>query len=140
MRRVNRNGNMNFKIVDENRTVYGSMEKKPMRNEVNTIFTIEEMSVLPNFIIFDADGLEDDDLSIYAKATCDKKDVFDPERGMDIVAAKLHYKEHMRYARKYDRLLRIMHRVMRKVEDLCDKHYKKARAIKHDLDKYYGGR
>ena len=135
MKRLQKN-NKFFKIIPENKTVYGKSIKKSTLNEVNSIMTDRELEVLPWYIIDDVDK------SFYhtAQATCRDGDEFDEKIGMDVVAAKLDKKNHEWMARKYDHALQDMQSAMRKLEDLCNKHLKKARAIEKDLEEHYGWR
>ena len=136
MRRVTREDGKSFKIIPENKTIYGTMNHRNMLDELTTVLTEEEADFLPSFIIFDTGLLT---LS-NAKAVCEDADDFNEKVGMDVAAAKLDMKEHLRVAKKYDRMLRIMNRMMRKIEDLCNKHLKKAKAIQKDMDRYYRGK
>ena len=138
MERVKRVDGKYFKIIPENGTVIGKAKKRSLNKETSAIFTDEEWEVLPYYVIFDSKN--DEDCYIYSKAICGKEDTFDKQKGMDIAAAKLDLKDHLRMARKYSRALRYMQSAMRKLEDLINKHLKKAYAIRNDLDKYYGGR
>ena len=108
-----------FKIVPENKTTYGVSLRKSMKNEVSSVMTEDEFDTLPWYII------EDSMTFISAKATCSDN-------------AKLDKKNHEQMAKNYERALRNMNSAMRKLEDLCDKHLKKAKAIRKDLINYYG--
>ena len=121
-----------FKIVPENKTTYGVSLRKSMKNEVSSVMTEDEFDTLPWYII------EDSMTFISAKATCSDNDKYDEKTGMDVVAAKLDKKNHEQMAKNYERALRNMNSAMRKLEDLCDKHLKKAKAIRKDLINYYG--
>ena len=124
-----------FKIIPENKTTYGASFRKSLYNEVTSVMTDAELDVMPEYIIND---------SIFgynmAQATCREGDEFDEKIGMDVVAAKLDKKNHEWMARNYDHALRDMQSAMRKLEDLCNKHLKKARAIEKDLEEHYGWR
>ena len=134
MKVVNKNKKV-FKIIPENKTTYGASFRKSLYNEVTSVMTDAELSVMPDYIIND---------SIFgyniAQATCREGDEFDEKIGMDVVAAKLDKKNHEWMARNYDHALRDMQSAMRKLEDLCNKHLKKARAIEKDLENHYGWR
>ena len=134
MKVVNKNKKV-FKIIPENKTTYGASFRKSLYNEVTSVMTDAELSVMPDYILND---------SIFgyniAQATCRDGDEFDEKIGMDVVAAKLDKKNHEWMARNYDHALRDMQSAMRKLEDLCNKHLKKARAIEKDLENHYGWR
>ena len=134
MKVVNNNKKV-FKIIPENKTTYGASFRKSLYNEVTSVMTDAELDVMPEYIIND---------SIFgynmAQATCREGDEFDEKIGMDVVAAKLDKKNHEWMARNYDHALRDMQSAMRKLEDLCNKHLKKARAIEKDLEEHYGWR
>ena len=134
MKVVNKNKKV-FKIIPENKTTYGVSFRKSLYNEVTSVMTDAELDVMPEYILND---------SIFgynmAQATCREGDEFDEKIGMDVVAAKLDKKNHEWMARNYDHALRDMQSAMRKLEDLCNKHLKKARAIEKDLEEHYGWR
>lgn len=79
------------------------------------------------------------DCEITAKAKCTDGDVFSEKVGMDIVSSKLNWKKHMRLARIYDRVHRVLVECMTIACNLCLYHAHKAEAIEEDLKKYYGG-
>ena len=134
MKVVNKNKKV-FKIIPENKTTYGVSFRKSLYNEVTSVMTDAELDVMPEYILND---------SIFgynmAQATCREGDEFDEKIGMDVVAAKLDKKNHEWMAHNYDHALRDMQSAMRKLEDLCNKHLKKARAIEKDLENHYGWR
>lgn len=134
MKVVNKNKKV-FKIIPENKTTYGVSFRKSLYNEVTSVMTDAELDVMPEYILND---------SIFgynmAQATCREGDEFDEKIGMDVVAAKLDKKNHEWMAHNYDHALRDMQSAMRKLEDLCNKHLKKARAIEKDLEEHYGWR
>lgn len=134
MKVVNKNKKV-FKIIPENKTTYGASFRKSLYNEVTSVMTDAELGVMPEYIL-------DDSIFGYnmARATCRDGDEFDEKIGMDVVAAKLDKKNHEWMARNYDHALRDMQSAMRKLEDLCNKHLKKARAIEKDLEEHYGWR
>ena len=124
-----------FKIIPENKTTYGASFRKSLNDEVTSIMTDEELEVMPLYIL-------EQNIFGYntAKATCDDNDEFDEEIGIGVVSAKLDRKNHLWMAKNYERALRDMNSAMRKLEDLCGKHLKKAKAIENDLENYYGWR
>ena len=73
-----------------------------------------------------------------AAAYCDERDTFDENVGMDVCAAKLDYKQHMKLAKRYDRAHRLLLETAHIVYGLCMKHYEKAQAIQDDMVKTYG--
>lgn len=135
MKKIGRKDGKSFKVIEENRTTYGTAPRRKMMDELCSILTEDELDVLPGFIVYDFYSYIDNK----AQATCDDKDEFNEKIGMDVVAAKLDMKDHLRMAKNYDRALRIMNAAMRKLEDMCNKHWKKAMAIRKDLEEYYGG-
>lgn len=136
MEKIKRVDGKFFKIIPENGTVIGKAKKRSINKESSAVFTDDEWEVLPYYIVLDnIDGNE----YIYSKAICSEGDVFDKQRGIDIAAAKLDMKDHLHMARKYSRALRYMQSAMRKLEDLINKHLKKAYAIHKDINNYYCG-
>lgn len=125
-----------FKIIPENKIVVGQGEQKGFMEELSDVCTNKELLYMP--VKFVDDDLHVEDYN-YAKAKCDPKDTWNEKTGVDIVSAKLDMKEHLRKARRYEKALVTMNSLMRKMEDLLDKHLKKAKAIRKDLEEYYGG-
>lgn len=134
MKIINKNKKA-FKIIPENKTTYGASLRKSLYNEVTSVMTDAELDVMQDYILND---------SIFgyniAQATCREGDEFDEKIGVDVVAAKLDKKNHEWMARNYDHALRDMQSAMRELEDLCNKHLRKARAIEKDLEEHYGWR
>lgn len=128
-----------FKVIPENKVVVGEAYQKGLFDELADICTEAELEVIPINIKFDGLDQNLDAAVTYAKAKCDPRDEWDKKVGIDIASAKLDLKEHLRKARKLERMLVVMNSAMRKIEDLCQKHQQKAKAIKKDLEDYYGG-
>lgn len=132
MEEVVRN-NKYFKIIPENGTVYGIAIKKDFTNEVDSTFTDAEFDCLPIYMLEQVPDLN------RANAVCDIGDKFDPKIGMDIAAAKLDAKDHEQFAKRCERAARSMESAIKKLDDLANKHTKKAQAIRDDLENYYVG-
>ena len=130
-----------FKVIPENNVVIGEGRQNNLFKELSDVCTNKEIECIPYYIYFD--GLEgkyfDEKKRNHTKAKCDPKDEWDEKIGIDIASAKLDLKEHLRKARKLEKTLVTMNSLMRKMEDICQKHQKKAKAIKKDLEDYYGG-
>lgn len=132
--------NKEFKIIPENKTVYGKIKKANISKEVKAVLTEDEFKVVSSVIADDIlNQIVDNNQYIYAKAVCSPEDEFDKWKGIEITSAKLEKKNHDRIAKLYDRALRHMNSASRELEDLCTKHMRKARAIKKDLDEHYCG-
>ena len=78
------------------------------------------------------------DFFVHANAYCDEKDTFDEKTGVEVCAAKLEMKNHMKLAKAYAKLYVLMSDTMRDLAELCYEHSQKAAAIEHDLVKTYG--
>ena len=74
---------------------------------------------------------------VKVKARCDERDAFDWKRGKDICNSKLECKRHMKLARKYDRVYRMMCEALPYVEERVRTHLGKAQAIQEDLGSMY---
>lgn len=131
MKKVTRD-NKTFKIVPENKTVYGTGKKKDLSYEICSTFTKYEHEVLPSDLYIVPTS------NIYSKAVCSEGDHFDEKIGIDISSAKLDLKNHEYAARKYDWVIKTMISAIKKLEDLSERHKKKAKAIRNDLERYYG--
>ena len=128
-----------YKVIPENLVVVGYALRKGIFDELVDVCTEKELDCMPWNIKFD--GLDELHRPTFAtaKAKCDPRDAWDEKTGIDITSAKLDLKEHERKARKLEKTLVVMNSAMRKMEDLCQKHKQKAKAIKNDLENYYGG-
>ncbi len=72
-------------------------------------------------------------------ATCDARDEWSEKVGINIVDSKLAWKNHMSLLRKYRSIRKTLLRIIAKIDRVAEIHYKKAKAIKEDLENYYGG-
>ena len=122
-----------FKVIPENNIVVGKGAQTSLFDELSNVCTKTELDFMPVTIVFDGKNTN------YAKTKCDPRDEWNEKTGIDVCSAKLDLKEHLRKARKLERALVLMNSVMRKMEDLCQKHKTKAKAIRKDLEDYYGG-
>ena len=129
-----------FKVIPENNVVVGKSFQLSLLDELGDFCTKTEIDFLPSYIVFDgAEEYGSIRKMNYAKAKCDPRDEWNEKTGIDVCSAKLDLKEHLRKAKKLDKALVIMNSIMRKMEDLCQKHKQKAKAIRKDLEDYYGG-
>lgn len=122
-----------FKVIPEHNIVVGEGVQTSLFDELSNVCTETELDFMPVTIVFDGENIN------YAKTKCDPRDEWNEKTGIDVCSAKLDLKEHLRKARKLERALVLMNSVMRKMEDLCQKHKAKAKAIRKDLEDYYGG-
>ena len=125
-----------IKIFPENRVIIGEEPQTSLLEELFDICTKKELSYIPIKLFHD--DLKPDKYN-RAKAKCDPNDEWNEKTGIDIVASKLRMKEHLRKARKTEKALVAMNSLMRKMEDILNKHLKQARIIRKDLEDYYGG-
>lgn len=122
-----------FKVIPEHNIVVGESRQTSLFDELANVCTRAELDCIPGSIVLDGEGVN------HAKTKCDPRDKWDDKTGLDVCSAKLDLKEHLRKAKKLDRLLVVMNAAMRKMEDSCQKHKSKAKAIRKDLEDYYGG-
>ena len=120
-------------MIPENKIVVGEGLQTSVYDELNDICNQQEIACIPDKLFVDGRGINQ------AKSKCDPRDKWNQKTGVDVVSAKLDYKEHMRKARKLEKTLVTMNSLMRKMENVVQTHYKKAKAIRHDLENYYGG-
>lgn len=128
-----------FKIIPEHNIVVGEGVQTSLFDELSNVCTETELDFMPVSIVFDGIASDGGENNNYAKTKCDPRDEWNEKTGIDVCSAKLDLKEHLRKARKLERALVLMNSVMRKMEDLCQKHKTKAKAIRKDLEDYYGG-
>lgn len=126
-----------FKVIPKNRIVVGDGVQTSIEEELYDVCNSKEVSCIPAAFL-DGPFFFDDEWN-HAVAKCDPRDEWNEKTGIDVVSSKLDYKEHMRKARRLEKTLVVMNSLMRKMEDLCQKHQKKAAAIRKDLEDYYGG-
>lgn len=132
-----------FKIIPEAKLVIGTTNKKYIEDDFNHGVRREE-----SYIISDAanclgihssfDWFKDDDTTVYANAYCDERDEWDEKRGMEVCSSKLDMKNHLRLAKQYSRIYRLLQETAATVYRLCKMHVNKAQAIEDDLVNHYG--
>ena len=132
-------GDRVFKVIPDAGVVVGEAQQSSIFDELNDVCTFSEMNCIPINICMDSDEIGFTYKYNKAKAKCDPRDKWSEKVGIDIVSAKLDMKEHLRKARKLERTLLTMNSALRKIEDILNKHLKKAKAIRKDLENYYGG-
>lgn len=137
-----------FYIVPEAGVVKGRMPLKWVENDlrhgIKPVYKriisygmglISPSSVLWNFI---DNTLCWNDQYVEAVAKCEPDDKFDETTGIGVCAAKMELKNHLKLAKAYDRLHRVLVETAVIVGEYCIKHTEKANAIEDDLVKYYG--
>lgn len=82
--------------------------------------------------------IDDNEDLVYANAYCDENDKWDEKTGIEVCAAKLEMKNHLKLARLYDRVHRNLIEAANIVAEWCMAHTNKAKAIEDDLIKTYG--
>lgn len=148
MKLIRKKGNREYKIIPEVKMVIG--EEKELFSVMDDMESRGTQRLYKRIINFVASTLVTPRTFVYpesfcislkttAKAKCTDGDVFSEKVGMDIVSLKLDWKKHMRLARVYDRVHRILVECMTTACNLCLYHAHKAEAIEEDLKKYYGG-
>ena len=133
-----------FKIIPEKKKVIGTMPIKWIEKDIHNVNSTQRSIISMGMSVLFPDIL--DWLSFWglceykitATAVCDKRDEFDESKGIDICSAKLELKNHLKLAKAYDRLNRVLIETSNVVSRLCMKHALKADAIKQDLKRTYG--
>ena len=75
---------------------------------------------------------------VKASAYCDEHDEWDEKIGMDVCAAKMELKNHLKLAKRYHKASDNLVEASHVADDLAIKHETKAMSIEEDLQKYYG--
>jgi len=128
-------------IIPETNLVKGTMRckwiDKDLRGGYKPIYKIIidfVMGILyPNMDIpFNKDQV------IEAYAYCDNKDTYDEKVGIEVCSAKLEMKNHIKLAKAYNRLCKVLTETADIAYQLCKKHVDKANAIEEDLARTYG--
>ena len=120
-----------FKIVPE-KAVTGEKDRKTLLDDINGVSAIKLETILT------AGGYFSDDPPLKAKAVCDERDKWDEKVGMDIVSAKLDYKDHKQLAKQYDRIFRLLTECAWWAYRRLCWHNDKMKAIATDMEKMYG--
>lgn len=126
-----------FKIIPEARKVIGISYKRPFADEYYHLDSVSRMLVeyaLTEVLVY----FPWRDRKIVATAQCSLDDKWDEKTGVDICAEKIELKNHRSIARRLDCVIRILERSIHRIEELRDKHIKKAESIEEDLCKMYG--
>ena len=135
-------GNKAFKIIPEARLVIGEGDKKYISDDFVHGVREEERYVIGDAaacldIQYEYDWM-DEDTTIHANAYCDERDEWDEKRGMEVCSSKLDMKNHLRLAKQYSRIYRLLMETAATVYRLCEMHLKKSKAIEDDLVRHYG--
>jgi len=133
--------NKRFVVVPEKKMVVGRMDRKPVVYGGSNCKPLHRELLKfacnaitwQNFDVFDGFG------EYKAVAKCDNRDEFNEKVGIDICEEKLEMKKHLRIARVFDRVHRLLVETGMVAYQECVKHVNKANAIKEDLERMYGG-
>ena len=123
--------NKKFKIVPD-RAITGEKDRKAIYDDIHGLPNIKFMTILA------ACGFFRDATPLKAKAVCDERDKWDEKVGMDIVSAKLDYKDHKQLAKQYDRIFRLLTECAWWTYRRLCWHNDKMKAIATDMEKMYG--
>ena len=127
-----------FKVIPEANLVMGEMPEKWIGRDVRRGIK----PIYKAIIVALAQRISDYDVldypNICANAYCDKNDVFDEKIGIEVCSAKMEWKNHMKLAKLYDRMHRILIETAVIVGTWCAEHTKKAQSIEDDLVRTYG--
>ena len=130
------NYGMKFKVVEENKTVYGEMfTTSCIVHELINSLSSEELEIMRVVVGDDYFKFK----TFAAKATCQSPDEFNPEVGMNIAEAKMRAKDHAWRQNVYTNAVQKLVKLATKLEELDDRHYRKEVAIRHDFNEYYCG-
>lgn len=129
--------NKKLKIIPKAKLVDGKMDFKGISKDLKRGYKPIYKKIIddamyylyPNWEYFDA---------IHANAYCDEKDTFSEKVGIEVCSAKLDMKNHLKLAKAYDRLHRILIETAVIVGSLCMEHTEKAKAIEDDLCTFHG--
>ena len=134
--------NKRFVVVPEKKMVIGRMNTspvgfdgsscKPLHRELLR-FACDQIA----WQSYEMSGNFDGEYKAIAK--CDDRDEFNEKVGIDICEEKLEMKKHLRMARVFDRVHRLLVETGMVAYQECVKHVNKANAIKEDLERMYGG-
>lgn len=128
-----------FKVNEDVGVVYRwKMADTSIEGDMNRTSAPERIKNLMRFIDW-YDNYDCEYNLMKAKARCNDGDTFDEKIGRSIVDSKLEYKRHMRMARKYDKIYRLLCQTLPYVEERVATHMKKAGAIYKDLNNHYWG-
>lgn len=125
--------NKEFKIIPD-KAITGEKKRKDLWDDVNGVSIIKFKTILAagDYIY------PNDRQPLKAKAVCDERDKWDEKVGMDIVSAKLDYKDHKQLAKQYDRIFRLLTECAWWVYRRLCWHNDKMKAIATDMEKMYG--
>lgn len=135
MKKVNKD-NKEFIVIPEGKRVKGSSYIGWFAKDNGDGERFINKAVIASIIyrISDFDGLFDFSATSY----CDERDEFNEKTGIEVCSAKMDYKAHMKAAKTYDRVYRVLAECMAIVQKRIEKHLKKAKAIDDDMVRMYG--
>lgn len=136
-------GSKKFKIIPEIKVVEGRMDEKHFDDDLKFGITprIKELVYCAAKYYRTKpkkrnNKIEDPYITGYAY--CDEYDEFDEKVGIDVCAAKMELKNHLKLAKKYRKASDDLVEASHVADDLAIKHETKAMAIESDLVRYYG--
>ena len=144
------NGNKVFKVIPEGKRVEGYLLGKwvgsDLKEGIKPIYKkiikplAEELTILNmNDGSFYYNNYEEMLVPIInGKSLCDSHDEFSEKIGIDVCAAKMELKNHLKLAKLYSRMHKLLVETAIIVDAWCIKHQEKAMAIEDDLNNYYG--
>ena len=144
------NGNKVFKVIPEGKRVEGYLLSKwvgsDLKEGIKPIYKkiikplAEELTILNmNDGSFYYNNDEETLVPIInGKSLCDSHDEFSEKIGIDVCAAKMELKNHVKLAILYSRMHKLLVETAIIVDAWCIKHHEKAKAIEDDLINYYG--
>ena len=130
-----------FKIIPEAKLVQGEMKEKGYEKDLKIGIKPIYKAIVAFTIRFDGylrrHPLNETKL-IHANAYCDKNDIWDEKRGIEVCSAKLELKNHRKLAKMYDRVSRDLQEAALIAQSFCFHHEDKAQAIEDDMVRTWG--
>lgn len=132
--------NKKFKIIPEIKIIQGEMPRKWIDNDLKRGIK----PIYKSIIYYLASSMTSNNIfgnnikDISATAYCDDNDEFDEKVGIEVCSAKMELKNHLKLAKLYNRMHKILIATAITVGAMCAEHTEKAQAIEDDLCRTFG--
>lgn len=133
--------NKEFIVIPEAKMIKGKMVEKNYENDLKIGIKPIYKGIIRSAIILDFFSRKNNINKtefVEATAYCGGNDEWDEKRGIEVCSAKMELKNHIRLAKLYNRISRILQEAAVIAQTFCIKHDKKAEAIEDDMVRTFG--
>lgn len=132
----------NYIIKPEKGIVVGELDRKSPKNvwdetdNLKTGILRQPSTLIHDMLLTIIDDIDEEYRPFKAVARCQGGDEFSEETGKKIVDLKVNYKYHLAMAKKYRQIIRELKKMLKRIENLEQKHYNKYQQIDEKLAEF----